>query len=179
MLIPNMSKAQSVDKRNSLKIYPLSILGGFNFFSIERTLIKKITGQVGVGFSSITVMGDKYSTVGMEFQGRYYLKEALKGLYGGGQFGFGKGQVSTSYLFLDNSTSTEVNYGTLRYGAKVGYQWLLKSGFTLDLNLGYGYRSYKYKALTDMNGNVVYNNFNILRSSGYLPSFGFALGYSF
>lgn len=102
---------------------------------------------------------------------RYYFSEALKGWYGMGGIAYNNGKVTTTgYDENFNTTEEKVNFNSFGGTVKVGYQWLWDSGFTLDLNGGLGYSSFKY----DQSGTVN----DGLKASGLLPAFGLALGYS-
>jgi hypothetical protein len=114
--------------------------------------------------------------MGAEVQYRYYFKEALKGFYAGGQAGYSSGKVTLDTFGFDQnfnlvSTTDETKFGSLKVGAKGGYQWVWSSGFSLDLNIGVAYNNFSYK-----NSDA---SFSTLKASGVLPNFGFALGYDF
>lgn len=154
-----VAKAQE----NSIKVNPLAFFGGSDLVSYERKLTDNITGLIGAGYASYSLLSLKYTSFGSELQGRYYFKEALQGFYGGAQAGLNGGKV-------DDGMGSFVSYTGIRLGGKVGYQWLWNSGFTLDLNLGYAYNTFSYGA----NNNAI-----SLAGSGTMPNLGFGLGYSF
>lgn len=161
-----VAKAQE----NSVKVNPLAFFGGSDLVSYERKLTDNITGLVGAGYASYSFSSLKYTSFGSELQGRYYIKEALKGFYGGVQAGFSGGKVDMGVSILNPSTNDYVSYTAIRIGGKAGYQWLWKSGFTLDLNLGYAFNKFSYGD----NGGLV-----SLAGTGTMPNLGFGLGYSF
>ncbi len=110
----------------------------------------------------------KYTSYGSELQGTYYFKEALEGLYGGAQAGFNLGNATLDAGFA----TSEVSYTSFRLGAKAGYQWIWKSGFALDLNLGFGYNKFSYNADA---GSLTTG----LSGGGVRPNLGFGIGYAF
>jgi hypothetical protein len=158
---------------NSVKVNPLAFFGGSDLVSYERKLTDNITGLVGLGYSSYSLSSYKYTSYGSELQGRYYFSKALKGFYGGAQAGFnlGKATIDMGDAFGSDFNS-DTKYTALRFGAKAGYQWLKKSGFTLDLNLGFGYNKYNYSTSS---GSTSLG----LSGGGIRPNLGFGLGYSF
>lgn len=164
-------------QENSIKVNPLSFFGGTDLVSFEHKLSDNSTGIVGAGLAGFKIGDAKYSSFGGELQYRYYFEEALKGWYAGGQAGYSSGKVeleNSGFIISGTSittTSSETNFSAFKVGAKGGYQWLWDSGFTLDLNLGVGYNSFKYDSSE--------GSFSTLKASGVLPNLGFALGYSF
>ena len=164
-------------QENVIKVNPLSILGGTDLLSYEVKLGEKTSFLVGAGIGGFKIGDAKYSNMGAEVQYRYYFNEALKGFYGGGQVGYSSGKVEmgNGFSFDQNGNSTttseETKFGSFKVGAKGGYQWIWGSGFSLDLNLGIAYNSFKYKDSDSSN--------STLKGSGVLPNFGFGLGYAF
>jgi Protein of unknown function (DUF3575) len=164
-------------QESAIKVNPLSLLGGTDLVSYEFKLGEKSTGIVGGGIGGFKIGDAKYSNLGGEVQYRYYFEEALKGWYAGGQVGYSSGKVKfENTVSIDSngnfvSGSSETNFGSLKIGAKGGYQWIWDSGFTLDLNLGVAYNSFSYDSSDGA--------FSTLKASGVLPNFGFGLGYAF
>ncbi len=62
------------------------------------------------------------------------------------------------------------NYSSFGVSAKMGYQWVWDSGFTLDLNGGLVYRTYNYDSSSI--------DSSVLKANGIGPAFGFGLGYT-
>ena len=160
----NFVKAQD----NVVKVNPLAFFGGSDLVSYERKLTDNISGLVGLGFSSFSLSSYKYTSYGTELQGRYYFKKTLNGLYAGAQAGFNLGKATLDAGFL----TSEVSYTSIRIGAKGGYQWIWKSGFALDLNLGFGYNKFSYNAASG-------SSTAGLSGGGIRPNLGFGLGYAF
>jgi len=161
-------KAQDV----ALKVNPLSFFGGTDLVSGEFKIGDNSSLIGGVGVSGFKISGSKYSSFGGEVQYRYYFDEALHGWYAGGKVGYLAGKVKLEdFGFGTMSSSSETNYGSFNAGVKGGYQWVFGSGFTLDLNLGAAYSSFKY----DDNSGA----FSTLKGSGVLPNLGFGLGFAF
>lgn len=154
----------------ALKVNPLSFFGGTDLVSGEFKIGDNSSVIAGLGVAGYKIAGSKYSSFGGEAQYRYYFSEALHGWYGGAKVGYLAGKVKLEDYYNDG-TKYETNYGALNLGVKGGYQWIFGSGFTLDLNLGAAYSSFKYD---DNSG-----NFSTLKGSGILPNLGFALGFAF
>lgn len=165
-------------QENVIKANPLSFFGGSDLVSFEHKLGDHSSALLGLGISGFKIGDAKYSSQGAEVQYRYYFDEALQGWYAGGQVGYNGGKVKFENSYVYNTSTGNYDSGTqetkftaFKVGAKGGYQWIWDSGFALDLNLGFGYNSYKY---TDNSG-----VFSGLKASGILPNLGFGLGYAF
>ena len=163
---------------NVIKINPLAILGGSDLVSYEKVITDNSSVILGVGYSQFKLGEFDYSNMGAELQYRYYLSEVLSGWYAGGQAGYSKGKVDLNILYYDlfapqdmfYSDDSEVSFNSFKIGAKFGHQWVWNSGFSLDLNLGVAYNTFKYSENTYLES---------LQGSGVLPNLGLALGYSF
>jgi hypothetical protein len=164
LLSMNFIKAQD----NVVKVNPLSFFGGSDLVSYERKLTDNISGLVGLGYSSFSLSSYKYTSYGTELQGRYYFKDVLEGFYGGAQAGLNLGKAKLDAGFI----SSDVSYTSIRLGAKAGYQWIWKSGFALDLNLGFGYNTFSYNAGAG-------SSTAGLSGGGIRPNLGFGIGYAF
>jgi hypothetical protein len=158
------AKAQTV----AIKANPLAFFSGTDLLSGEFKIGGNSSVLVGAGIAGFKISGSKYSSFGGEAQYRYYFNEALKGWYAGAKVGYLSGKVKIDSFDDDQY---ETNFGALNVGVKAGYQWVFRSGFTLDLNLGAAYSSYKYDDNQDA--------FSSLKASGVLPNLGFGLGYAF
>lgn len=158
-------------QQNSVKLNPFAILGGSDLLTYERAVGEQSSVGVGAGYGGFKIADNKYTNLGASVFYRYYFSEALKGWYGMGGIAYNNGKVTTTgYDENFNTTEEKVNFNSFGGTVKVGYQWLWDSGFTLDLNGGLGYSSFKY----DQSGTVN----DGLKASGLLPAFGLALGYS-
>lgn len=162
-------------QENIIKANPLSLLGGTDLLSYEHKLGDNSSLLVGAGIGGFKIGDAEYSSMGAEFQYRYYFSEALKGFYAGGQVGYSSGKVKLETLSFSTtgfaSSTNETNFGSFRLGAKGGYQWVWDSGFSLDLNVGMAYNNFTYKNSDP--------SFSTLKASGVLPNFGFGIGYAF
>jgi hypothetical protein len=162
---------------NVIKANPLSILGGSDLVSFEHKIGDMSSVVVGAGIGGFKIGDAKYSSLGGEIQYRYYFNEALRGFYAGAQIGYtsGKVKLENSFSFTEEgeltSQTDETNFGSLKAGAKGGYQWIWDSGFSLDLNIGIAYNKFNYDSSD--------SSFDTLKASGVLPNFGFGLGYAF
>ena len=77
---------------------------------------------------------------------------------------------------MDASTKSEADFSAIGAGIRAGYQWIFDSGFTLDVNAGGSYKSYKYKwkSTTD---EAYYED--KLKGNGIMPAGSVGIGYSF
>jgi hypothetical protein len=164
-------------QESAIKANPLALLGGSDLLSYEFGIGESSTLVIGGGIGGYKLGGFKYSSFGGEVQYRYYFDEKLKGWYGGARAGFNSGKVKSegfnfSFDGLDNNTSdSETNFTAFGGGVMGGYQFIIGSGFVIDLNLGASFTSFSY----DTNDGV----FDTLDGSGIFPRFGFGLGYAF
>ncbi len=160
-------------QESAIKANPLALLGGSDLLSYEFGIGESSTLVIGGGIGGYKLGGFKYSSFGGEVQYRYYFDEKLKGWYGGARAGFNSGKVKTDFsgLFGDDSSNSETNFTAFGGGVMGGYQFIIGSGFVIDLNLGASFTSFSY----DTNDGV----FDTLDGSGIFPRFGFGLGYAF
>lgn len=154
-------------QESAVKVNPFALLSGSDLISYERAFNDNSSGIIGVGFGGYNFAGAKYSNTGAELQYRYYFEEVLKGWYAGGLGAFTVGTVQIEGIV----NSDELNFSSIRVGAKGGHQWIWNSGFLLDLNLGLAYTKFNYE--------ITNNSLGALKGSGILPSFSIAIGYSF
>lgn len=149
-------------QQNSVKFNPLAVFGGSDMFTYERAVGEHSTVGAGVGFSSYKITDTKYSSLAGSVFYRYYFSEVLKRWYASG----GVNYYSGKFTYEDSKD----NYSSFGVSAKMGYQWVWDSGFTLDLNGGLVYRSYNYDSSSI--------DSSVLKASGIGPAFGFGLGYT-
>jgi hypothetical protein len=154
-----------------IKINPLAILRGTDLVSYERAIGEKTSFQISGAIGGFEIGDTKYTSIGAGAQYRFYFEEALKGLYAAADVSFQGGSAEFNSLILPN-TKEKTDFTSLNIGGKVGHQWIWENGFSFELNLGIGYRSFNYdtsdtSALSDLKG------------SGILPSFRLSLGYAF
>lgn len=158
--------------KNSIKVDPVSIIvgGGTNLVSYERSLDDHSTIGAGVGFATFKVDDYKYNFMGIEGFYRYYTKQAFQGLFFSGSLGVAGGRAKYT---LDKSNTLKDKYTTFYVSGLIGYQWVWKSGFTLDLHGGVTYLTLNYKE-DKFKNNAVKAKADILA-----PALGIGLGYSF
>jgi len=160
LLVVNLVSAQE----QVIKINPLATLGGLDLVSYERAIGDQTSIVISGSIGGFKVGTTKYNSYGAGLQYRYYFDETLNGFYGAGVAGFKSGKIT------DESTD-DLKYTNMLFGVKVGKQWLFDSGFTIDLNIGMNYRSFKYDS-----DNTVYTD--TLKGNGAIPSFGVGFGYA-
>lgn len=106
----------------------------------ERALGKHFSAaaQVGFGFATISEGNNSDIATGTGFiiEGRYYFS-TKKGKMQGWHIGPGFQQVNTK---LDNAKFSRDNYSISVYSINTGSQWIYKSNFTFEFNLGVGYQ---------------------------------------
>lgn len=163
--------AASAQQKNSIKINPVSVVlgGGSDLVYYERVVSGHSSVGVSAGYGEFKINPYKYNFTGGNAFYRYYTQEALQGLFFSGSVGFGGGR--TKYTL--NKKEMRDSYNAFDVGALVGYQWLFKSGFTVDVYGGASYLSLNYKEDRNM------PKPNDAKASGIIPNLGVGLGYSF
>ncbi|MBW8360847.1 MAG: DUF3575 domain-containing protein [Kaistella sp.] len=169
-------------QENSIKVNPAALLGGSDLITFEHKFSDRISGVIGGGYGGFKFGDNKYTTYGGGLQGRYYFDEAMTGFYGAavGDFTAGKVKIDNSAFSFgdptDPSMKAEADITSIGGGLRAGYQWIFDSGFTLDLNAGASYKSFKYKWSNAADETAYGDN---LKASGILPTGSLGLGYSF
>jgi hypothetical protein len=151
-------------KPNVIKVNPLGIIFGIAGVSYERALDSKSSAQFDINFGGLSVSGNKYTNLGAGVNYRRYFgstAEAPKGFYIMPGIGFLNTKIKTSG---GSGSSTGVTFKAVG-----GNQWILGSGFAIDLNAGF-----QYANITPSINGVNYDKF-----SGFFPALGFSLGYNF
>ncbi|MBO9692941.1 DUF3575 domain-containing protein [Chryseobacterium sp.] len=163
--------ASANGQNNSFKADPVSIIagGGTNLLSYERVISKHSTAGVGAGYATFKIEDYKFNYLGGNIFYRYYFREALRGFYLTGATGFGGGRSK----YTANNKNLKDTYTMIDITARLGYQWVWKSGLTLDLNLGGHYAKVFYKE------DKFKKNSLKAEESELFPNIGVALGYSF
>lgn len=158
-------------QQNSVKVNPFALLGGSDMVTYERAVGAHSSFGVGAGIGGFKFGDVKYKNIGGTVFYRYYFSQAIRGWYGMGSASYSGGNVKGGVDYELNNREEKVDYNSFGFGAKVGYQWIWNSGFTLDLNAGVGYATFNYddKADKDLG----------FKANGVLPALGVALGYSF
>ncbi|WP_294303545.1 DUF3575 domain-containing protein [uncultured Chryseobacterium sp.] len=170
-------------QENSIKANPVALLGGTDLISFEHKLGDHFSGVVGGGYGGFKLGGYKYNSYGGGLQGRYYFTEAMTGFYGAVVADYIGGKVKIEEMDFGSmmgdtsgSAKTEINFSGFGGGVRAGYQWIFDSGFTLDVNLGASYRSYKYKWNSTAEEETYEDG---LKGNGVLPTGSVGIGYSF
>jgi hypothetical protein len=154
-------------KPNVIKVNPLGLLFGNAGVSLERALNEKNAVQVNLSFGGLSLGGVKYTNIGLGVDYKFYLsntKSAPEGFYAAPGVGF------YSIKVKEVGGSSVSGSGFVAKGV-IGNQWILNSGFTVDLFGGINfYAGGKIKG----SSGVEYTKF-----SGVLPALGVSLGYNF
>lgn len=166
-----LSIAASAQQKNSIKVNPVSVFvgGGDDLVTYERVITEHSSVGISAGYGEFKVDSNKYNFTGGNLLYRYYTKEALKGLYFSGTAGFGGGRTK----YTSDNKNMRDTYSAFVVGGLVGYQWVFKSGFTIDVNGGVSYLALKYK------GDNKILQPNQAKNSTFLPTLAVGLGYSF
>ena len=171
--VMTLGAANAQDIKNTIKFNPLALLGGnSDLLSYERAINDSQSIMLGAGTGGFKFGDYEYKNSGAELQYRFYFGDVLDSWYAGAQAGFTSGKV-TYTTFDDNFdlASGEDKFSSIKLGGKFGHQWAFDSGFTIDLNIGAAYRNFNYKGGDDSSLD--------LKANGIVPTFAFALGYSF
>jgi hypothetical protein len=164
MLFVALGTSSLVAQENVVKVNPIGILYGSNLVAYELSLGEKTSGLIGANYSNYKLDGNnKNKSIGGELQFRYYLKESLKGLYGGALGTYATGE--TAFI------GVKEKFNSFGAGAIVGYQWIWGSGFSLDLNAGIEHISINYK---NSSASKLTS-----KDNGIIPVLGISFGYAF
>jgi hypothetical protein len=162
-------QAQKVtDKKNAVKFDPAGfIIPETGLVIYERGLHNKQSVLIKASYSAYSRGSYKYSGVSGGAEYRFYFGNNaadLKGFHAGPSLAFGSGKSKSG---ASSSTYSDVVALVI-----AGKQWIWEKGFLLNLHLGAGYYSYKYKD----NGNPLFGKDNI---KGLGLDFGVCIGYAF
>lgn len=155
--------AQEKDKfepfPNIIKINPISMAFGNINVSYERALSKSTSLQIGANYW-YRIFGEEVNGIGVRAGYRFYVTNRVKSA----PIGFYVGpQISYNALTDPDSEDSVSAFGI---GVMLGYQWVFRSGVSLDLGAGPIYQFAKESSTGD-------------DYEGFLPNFSFAIGYNF
>ncbi len=144
---------------NVIKLNPIALaFGNFNL-SYQRAFSDASAIQIGANYW-YKILGVEVSGIGVRAGYQFFVtnktKAAPDGLYIGPQISFNN--------LTDKETKESVN--AFGVGALIGYQWLWKSGVTLDLGAG---PIYQFASESSTESDF----------SGFLPNITIAIGYNF
>jgi hypothetical protein len=158
--------AESAEK-NVMKINTISLLVLAPSIFYERELSDNLSGQLGVGYLNYNINDTKFKGVILTPEARFYLrKNAIDGFYLGPYF-----RYQNFSLEAGTGKASYTNYGG---GLSFGRQWILNSGFTLDLFFGGHYGS----GQLDIESGTA-DQFDTNKFDGFRTRVGFALGFAF
>jgi hypothetical protein len=170
MVTATSTFAQKEDvKPNIVKLNPLGFAFGSGSIAYERALSEKNSFVIAPTFGGFNFGGFKYTSFGAGGEYRFYLsntKTAPAGFYAAPGVGFSTGKIK------ETGTSDKASFTSFNVKGVVGNQWVLNSGFVVDLNGGLQYSSFSY---SDNNNSV----FSGLKGSGVFPALAVAIGYNF
>jgi len=159
-----INKTDERGKKNAIKVNPfgflIPFLSSYNI-SYERKLNDSNSVAVGFNYVNFDLISIEYKSYGIKGEYRFYLDEAIKGLYiaPGGSF-----QYIEDISILSSSTNITFTSGSA--DATAGYQFILGDDFVIDLGIGLSFRTGF--------GNNVDANFN-----GFVPTGFLQIGYHF
>jgi hypothetical protein len=173
LLMSGMASAQDGPK-NSLKLNPLSAaFGGVNL-SYQRAVSEKSSLQLVTNYSSFKFTSTSYSGFGLTPEYRFQLGKnatALRGIYVGPYARY------SSYKVEDTELESKASMTSIGGGVVFGYQYVSRGGFTLDLFIGPGYSSNKFKVESGNEENFN-DGFGVANGFGFART-GITIGYSF
>ena len=124
--------AQAQSYNAIIKTNPIGLAFG-NFNATYEHILNEKSSVLGSLNYQYSLLGIDVNAFGIGGAYRYYLTYAKKdvpsGFYVNPQVGITFGSVD------------DFNYGALRIGAEIGYQWAWDSGFVLDLGIGPNFTS--------------------------------------
>lgn len=164
--LPLLAQEAKESEKNVLKVNTLSIIVGTGSIFYERHITNHTAGQMGVAYLNYKFDEVSFSGLILTPEFRYYpMGNACNGFY------------AAPYLRYQNySAKAGENKGTYTNfggGLALGRQWILGSGFTMDLFFGahYGNGNFKLEEGTEEVGTAIFD--------GTRTRMGFALGFAF
>lgn len=158
---------ESVEK-NVMKVNLLPLVIGTGSIFYEREITNHIGAQLGVGYLNYTVNDNGFSGLFLTPEVRFYLRgNAIDGFYMAPY-----GRFQHLQIKVDNGEANYNNYGG---GLAFGRQWILNSGFTLDLFFGGHFGS----GSIDVTSSSGTTSFDTDKFEGFRTRVGFALGFAF
>jgi len=170
LMVPSKSQAQSegTTESNVVKINTLSLIIGTGQIFYERKISDMTSAQLGLSYMNYKIGTVGFSGIVFTPEYRFYFQgNAVSGVYAAPYVRFAKYNLSQSKT---SSSADYVNYGG---GLALGRQWVMGSGFTLDLYFGGHYGSGKLSASDET------DNWESDRFEGFRPRIGLALGFAF
>lgn len=164
-LVAGSAFSQEMETRNNvIKVNPAALLfGGFNV-TYERAIADSHSFELGLSYSSYsgTVDGETTKVTGLGFIADYRWYFGSKKIAPDGVY------ISPRFTYASTGDGDGNGVSTLGFGGVIGYQWLLDSGFDIDLFGGAQKLSITSKG-----------DFSGLNISGVLPIIGLSLGFGF
>lgn len=166
LTLPLFAQEVNESEKNVLKVNTLSLIVGTGSIFYERHITDNTAGQMGVAFLNYKFEEVGFSGLILTPEFKYYPKgNACNGFY------------LAPYLRYQNFSAksgedkgTYTNFGG---GLAFGRQWIMGSGFTMDLFFGahYGNGNFKIESGTEEIGTAMFD--------GIKTRMGFALGFAF
>lgn len=140
-----------------IKANPFALAFG-NFNLTYEKVVKPKASLLFSGNYMYKLLGEDVKAAGIGAGYRYYVThrktDVPSGFWITPQAGLGFGKADGSFIT------------TISVGAEVGYQWAMKSGFTVDLGIGPNY-------------SIIAGDTTLETTSGIVPSLTLAIGYAF
>lgn len=159
-------KPDVATEKNVLKVNPLSLIFVTGSVFYEHRLSDMVSGQFGFGYMGLKVKDTKFTGILLTPEVRIYPKKnAIDGFY-----------IAPYLRYQNYSLQSGPDKGTLSLmggGVLFGRQWIMKSGFAMDLFFGGHYSSSSLKV------NSGTDNFDTNLLTGFGIRVGFALGFAF
>lgn len=144
---------------NIIKVNPISLAFGNINVTYERAINSATSVQISANYW-YKILGTEVQGVGVRVGYRFYItnrvKDAPEGFYAGPQLSFNS--------LKERSTKESVN--AFGVGAILGYQWIFRSGVTLDIGAGP-----IYQFAEETTSGTSYQ--------GFLPNISIAVGFNF
>lgn len=171
LIVPVFSQEKSDVRieKNVLKVNTLSLLLGTGSIFYDRKISDMTSAQLGVGYLNYKFTDTRFTGLILTPEFRIYPKKnAIDGFYIAPYFRY------QEYTLENKTAGAKGSLTSFGGGLLFGRQWIMKSGFTMDLFFGGHYGSASAKATSGST-----DSFNTDLFSGIRPRIGFSLGFAF
>lgn len=164
----NHASTNAPEEQNVVKVNTLTLIIGTGQIFYERKLSDVGSAQLGISYMNYSYGNVGFSGIVFTPEYRYYFQEnAPSGVYAAPYVKF------ANYSLKQKKSSGSADYTNYGAGVAIGRQWIMGSGFTLDLYFGGHYGSGKILASDGE------EDWESDRFEGFRLRAGFGLGFAF